>query len=104
MKPFYCILIWVACTGNTAATDPDLPFTGYIVEIQYSRAIERCSFQKLVIDYNDVVYVLSEKGLYRVQGQELAKDLRLHPVKENPLDIAIQDGPEIYIICLMIKC
>lgn len=95
MKPFYCILIWVACTGNTAATDPDLPFK-QAISVKYSipGQLKGAAFKKLVIDYNDVVYVLSEKGLYRVQGQELAKDLRFTPLsRKNPLDIAIQDGP-----------
>lgn len=95
MKLFYCLLVWVACIGNSAAADPDLPFK-QAVSVKYSipGLLKGTALKKLVIDYNDVVYVLSEKGLYRVQGKELVKDLRFTPLsKKKPLDISVQDGP-----------
>jgi len=49
--------------------------------------------KKVVADYNDNIYVLTNKGVYRVDEKSLVKDVRYTPLaQKNPLDIAIQEG------------
>lgn len=49
--------------------------------------------KKVVADYNDNVYVLTSKGVYRADEKSLVKDLRYTPLAQKiPLDIAIQEG------------
>lgn len=98
MKKKCSILLLVSFLGfayhSSAAADPDIPFKQAVsVKYKISAILKGAELKKLVIDYNDVVYVLSDKGLYRVNGQELVKDLRYTPLSgKNPLDIAVQDG------------
>ena len=97
MKQFCSILgfllIGISFRGS-AATDPDLPFK-QAVSVKYKTPVmlTGTDLKKVVVDYNDVVYVLSSKGLFRVEGQVLVKDLRYTPLsKKNPIDITIQEG------------
>ncbi|HRN48169.1 MAG TPA: hypothetical protein PK110_04375 [Niabella sp.] len=49
--------------------------------------------KKIVVDFNDVVYVLTDKGVCRVFENQVIKDLRFRPLQEKvPLDIAVQEG------------
>src|SRR3954466_11809993 len=48
--------------------------------------------RKIVVDYNNIVYVLSDKGLLRINDRQLVKDLRYTPLAQKiPVDIAIQE-------------
>lgn len=48
---------------------------------------------KMVSDYNDNVYVLTGKGVFRVYEKTLIKDLRYAPLaQKNPVDITVQEG------------
>ena len=96
MKQF-CYLSIILCSivfkSNSATADPDLPFR-QAISIKYSSPeLMNDAFKKIAIDYDDVVYVLSNKGLFRVQGQSLVLDLRFTPLaKKIPLDITIQES------------
>ena len=80
---------------SSAVADPDIPFKQAVsVKYKIPEILKGAELKKLVIDYNEVVYVLSDKGLYRINDRELVKDLRYTPLsKKNPLDITVQDGP-----------
>ncbi|HQX42669.1 MAG TPA: hypothetical protein PK779_13980, partial [Niabella sp.] len=48
---------------------------------------------KVVVDFNEVVYVLTNKGVGRIFQNKVIKDLRYRPLQNSiPKDIAIQDG------------
>lgn len=74
--------------------NPDLPFK-QAVSVKYTVApnIVGADFIKLLIDYNDVVYVLSSHGLLRINDHDLIKDLRYTPLsRKQPVDVAIQEN------------
>ncbi|MBY0480142.1 MAG: hypothetical protein K2Q21_02205 [Chitinophagaceae bacterium] len=75
------------------SANPDLPFK-QAVSVKYTVApnITGSSFKKVLVDYNDVVYVLSSQGLLRINDHDLVKDLRYTPLsRKQPVDIAIQE-------------
>lgn len=48
---------------------------------------------KVVVDFNDVVYVLTNKGVGRIFQHKVIKDLRYRPLQNRiPNDITIQEG------------
>ncbi len=94
MKLIYYLFIYFISMGNWVnAAEPDKPFK-QAKSVKYSNpsSLKGAAFKKLVIDFNDIVYVLSDKGLFRVQDQSLVKDIRYTPLaKKNPIDITAQD-------------
>src|SRR5690606_14133225 len=65
------------------------------VSIKYNLSDEMRggSLKKLVIDYNDRVYVLTDKSLCRVTGNKVARDILYRPLADKtPIDIAVQEG------------
>ncbi|HEY6977828.1 MAG TPA: hypothetical protein VH396_16125 [Chitinophagaceae bacterium] len=65
------------------------------VSIKYKMAeeLQNSILKKTVVDYNNVVYVLSDKGLYRVDENKVVKDLRFTPLaNQTPIDITVQAG------------
>ncbi|HYH55370.1 MAG TPA: hypothetical protein VD772_02095, partial [Anseongella sp.] len=86
------LLFWAAAAP--AADDPDIPFRQAVsVKYETPPELKEALFRKVVTDYNDIVYVLTDKGLYRTYGTEVAKDLRFTPLAGRiPLDIAVQEG------------
>jgi hypothetical protein len=74
--------------------DPDKPFKQAIA-IKYTNdsSLVGANIKKLVVDYNDNVYVLTTKGVYRQHEQKLVKDLRYTPLAgKTPVDLAVQEG------------
>ena len=56
-------------------------------------ALQSGMLKKTVVDYNDVVYVLSDKELYRVNENSVVKDLRYTPLAQlMPLDITVRES------------
>jgi hypothetical protein len=74
--------------------NPDLPFKQAVsVKFTVAPNIVGANFTKLLIDYNDVVYVLSNQGLLRINEHDLIKDLRYTPLSQKQLiDITIQEN------------
>jgi hypothetical protein len=76
-----------------AAPEPDKPFV-QAVSIKYllQEPLKGSLLKKIVTDYNDIVYVLSDRGVYRVCGSQLVKDTRYTPLENKiPVDITIQE-------------
>ncbi len=80
-------------TGHSAFAEKDQPFKQAISHKYTSTDFNGSTILKKVItDYNDNVYVLTDKGIYIVSENKLVKDLRYTPLaKKIPLDIAIQE-------------
>src|SRR5690625_4072100 len=62
------------------------------VKFQFSDRMKNSILKKVVIDYNDRVYVLTDKALYRVTGKKITKDLLYRPLADKtPVDITTQE-------------
>ena len=63
------------------------------IKYQMPADLQNGMLKKTVVDYNDVAYVLSDKGLYRVNENSVVKDLRYTPLAQlTPLDITVQEN------------
>ncbi len=80
---------------NLFAQVIDVPFRqATSVKYKLSDELKGAELKKVVVDYNDIVYVLTDKGLYRDYNEnEISKDLfyRLLAIK-NPVDITVQES------------
>jgi hypothetical protein len=64
------------------------------VKFESSPELKSAKLLKLEVDYNNNVYVLTDKGLYRdFYGSKISKDLLYRKLSEmNPVDITTQEG------------
>ncbi|MBZ5856012.1 ligand-binding sensor domain-containing protein [Flavihumibacter profundi] len=91
LTTFVLLFAQIICFGNPA----NEPVYKQPVSIQYSlpETLKGAILKKVVVDYNDNVYVLTNKGVYRTNGKDLVKDFRYTPIAEKkPLDITIQEN------------
>jgi hypothetical protein len=67
-----------------AVPEPDKKFK-QAVSIKYllPESLKNAVLKKVVADYNDNIYVLTDKGLYMVCENQLVKDLRYTPLEYN---------------------
>ncbi|QEC52769.1 hypothetical protein [Anseongella ginsenosidimutans] len=74
--------------------DPDTSFRQAVsVKYELPEELKGAQLKKLAVDYNGIVYLLTDKGLYRAYETKVAKDLRYTPLSGRiPLDIAVQEG------------
>jgi hypothetical protein len=81
--------------GNSIApNDPDLPFR-QAISTQYPlpEELKKASLLKVITDYNDNAYVLTDKGLYYISQGRLVRDLRFRAQSRKvPLDVVAQEG------------
>ena len=73
----------------------DVPFKqATSVKYVLSDELKDAQFKKIVVDYNDIIYVLTDKGLFRDYNDgELSKDLFYRLLaKRIPVDISVQEG------------
>ncbi|MCD6596944.1 MAG: hypothetical protein J7L04_04615, partial [Bacteroidales bacterium] len=73
----------------------DVPFRqATSVKYKLSNELKDAKLNKVVVDYNDIVYVLTDKGLYRdYYEDEISKDLFYRLLSDKiPVDITIQEG------------
>lgn len=77
-----------------AVPEPDKPFLQPVsVKYLLQESLKGSVLKKIVTDYNDIVYVLSDKGVYRICGSQLVKDMRYTPLGNKvPVDITIQEN------------
>ncbi|WP_020528904.1 hypothetical protein [Flexithrix dorotheae] len=72
----------------------DVPFR-QATSVKYNLAadLEGAELKKVAVDYNDIVYVLTDQGLYRDYfGEKLSKDMTYHSLSDKtPVDITIQE-------------
>ena len=91
----YFLLLISIFSMNLFAQIKDVPFRQAIsVKYSLSEDLKTAKLKKVVVDYNDIVYVLTDKGLYRDYNEnELSKDLfyRLLATKK-PVDITVQES------------
>ncbi len=92
---FLLFLLFFAEIYNCEASpQPDTPFKQAIsVKYNLPESLKGSVLKKVVVDYNDIIYVLTDKGLYRVNDKDLVPDIRYTPLaKKIPVDITIQEG------------
>jgi hypothetical protein len=67
------------------------------VKVRVSDALKGATFQKLCLDRDGVAYVLTDRGLARVLGDELVLDRSFRPLADKrPFDIALSDEGDLY--------
>lgn len=72
----------------------DIPFRQAVsVKYKLSDDLKDAKLKKVVVDYNDIVYLLTDKGLYRdYYEDEISKDLFYRLLSDRiPVDITIQE-------------
>ncbi|MEP7111157.1 MAG: hypothetical protein ABI760_24385 [Ferruginibacter sp.] len=74
--------------------EPDKPFKQAVSRKYITpESLKGSTLKKVVTDYNDNVYVLTGKGVFRVDEKALVKDLRYTPLAQKiPADITVQEG------------
>lgn len=91
----YFFLLISIYSSSLFAQIKDVPFKqATSVKYSLSDELKTAKMKKVVVDYNDIVYVLTDKGLFRDYNErELSKDMfyRLLATKK-PVDISIQEG------------
>ena len=91
----YLLLYLTLVVTNITAQVIDVPFKqATSVKYVLSEELKDAQFKKVVVDYNDIVYVLTDKGLFRDYNEdELSKDLFYRLLdKKKPVDICVQEG------------
>ncbi len=95
MNPLrYVLVLLMLCIGYTSAQVLDVPFKQAVsVKYDIPQELQDAQMIKTVVDYNNIVYVLTDKGLYRDYGEnEISRDLFYRPLSDkNPIDITIQE-------------
>lgn len=76
------------------AQESDKPFLQAVsVKFAPGPELKGAELKKVLVDYNNIAYVLSDQGVLRVSGESLVKDLRYTPLAAKvPVDIAIQES------------
>lgn len=88
-----CSIFLLGIKNSNAKPVQDTTFK-QAISIKYNtpETLKGVALKKVVTDYNDNVYVLSDKGVFRVNEKSLVKDLRFIPLaQKTPVDIAIQE-------------
>jgi hypothetical protein len=87
------MLLVYLCLSVAALADPDKPFSQAVsYKYHLQKSLRGAELRKIVADYNDNIYVLSDKGVLRVCNNELVSDLRYTPLANtHPLDITAQE-------------
>ncbi len=93
MKILCLIFSFIFFQAHFLMADPDLPFRQPVsVKYTLSSEIQGAVLKKVVVDYDDVVHILSDKGLLRLIDQQLVSDIGYRPLADRqPLDISIQE-------------
>ncbi|WP_018614863.1 hypothetical protein [Segetibacter koreensis] len=88
--------LFCLCASNCKAEifEPDTSFKQAIsVKYNLPELLKGSALKKVVVDYNDIIYILTDKGLYRVNDKDLVRDVRYTPLAEKiPVDVAVQEG------------
>ena len=87
------LLLYAGSHDLAMAADADTAFS-QPVSVRYHLAgeIREWVLKKVVIDYNDAVHVLTDKGLCRIHDNTIVKDLLYRPLANKiPLDITAQE-------------
>jgi len=93
-KLFVGVFLFCIIQSVVIAQEKDVPFL-QPVSVKYSlpESVKDAVLKKVVVDYNDIIYVLTDKGLSMVSDNKLVKDIRYTPLAQKvPLDITIQES------------
>lgn len=95
MKKYILVLLFISQYSICLfAQVIDVPFRqATSVKYSLSEKLIDAELKKVVVDYNDVVYVLTDKGLYRDYNEnELSKDMFYRLLSDKiPVDITVQE-------------
>ena len=81
LPKFTLLLLWLPPAALLAAPIPDEPFWQDVaVRIHHSPELTNTTFKKLCVDKENVVYVLTDKGVARVFDNTLALDRSYRPL------------------------
>jgi len=80
-------------TFTTWASEPDVPFEQPAsIKYQLDDELKEADLRKIVVDYDDRLHLLTDRGLYRIIGEQVVKDFSYRPLADRvPLDISIQE-------------
>jgi len=87
------VFFLLALPSFAQVAEPDTTFH-QPVSIKYSmpQSEEDPLLKKVVVNYDDIVYVLANDGLYRVLDDQLIRDISYRPLADKiPADICIQE-------------
>src|SRR5262245_27345930 len=75
------LLLGPATVGLRGAAIPDLPFwQDTAVRIHHAPELTNAIFRKVLVDKENVVYVLTDKGVARIYDDNLALDKSFRPL------------------------
>ena len=92
---FYFLLILLFLTIFSFSFPQQDTIFKQAISVKYllPESLKDARLTKVVTDYNDNVYVLTSKGVFRVHEKTLIKDLRYTPLAQKiPVDITLQEG------------
>ena len=93
-------LVVLALERGSAAPIPDEPFWQDVaVRIRHAPELTNAVFKKLCVDKENVVYVLTDKGVARVFDDTLALDRSYRPLAGKvPLDTTLSQRGDVYYL------
>jgi len=92
------ILLALICLSGLYAAHAqsftDEPFRQTVSEkYELAPELKNSRLIKVVVDYDDIVHLLTDQGLYRDLDDQIIKDISYRPLADlNPKDITIQEG------------
>lgn len=93
-------LLWLGSWAALGEPIPDTPFWQDIaVRIQTSPGLSNAVFRKVCVDNENVVYVLTDRGVARVWDDVLALDRSFRPLAGRiPKDIAVSPAGDLFYL------
>lgn len=93
-------LLWLIAIATTGAPISDDPFwQDTAVRIRHASALSNAVFQKVRVDRENVVYVLTDRGMARVFDDTLAYDRSYRPLAALvPRDIEVSSEGDLYYL------
>jgi hypothetical protein len=94
------LVVLLALFRTSGAPIPDEPFWQDVsVRIRHAPELTHAGFRKLCVDKENVVYVLTDKGVARVFDDTLALDRSYRPLAGKvPLDITVSPEGDLYYL------
>lgn len=94
MKFYFLFYFLIFTISGFSYQQKDTAFKQAVsIKYRMPELLKNAALKKVVTDYNDNMYVLTGKGVYRVFENSLIKDLRYTPLAEKiPVDITVQEG------------
>lgn len=92
MRIFVFLLLLLPCLAFAQAEDVKF-LQPVSVKYNLPDELKGARLIKTMVDYDEIVYLLSDKGLYRAYGNEMVMDIRFRPLADKvPVDIQLQES------------